>query len=506
MLCRPQAILLDGHALLLPVEGGWHIESHPEGMIVGKISRLLVLGMVFRTCTTAAGALRSLVAERLGGIQSYCILIAGLILVRIEGTDNLIIQRALDIVEILRIIRVITVQILAQLDEVIRTAGFVDIRISLRFAFLQSVGCHTQYLGIWLAEHLSIANTTHRIHVSALHQTPEVLCQIVIVWLLIAFVTAQRSDNHRNMLVGMAGADVIDVLAQRIIELRRIETVGSLEELCLFIRIGNHLGKSGERFAHTSHLTGDVHVPHLVAVARLGSALILGAVLLYVSAVVHAVPYPESHILGDEESLIADFLIIKVGCDVYQTGKLLVYAVIRCPNPIGVVVGTIHFYQGAMLSRNGIDIAVTIQFRVLLILIKSSPGALHLSEFCLRSEITSLPVALQFLIIYEGLLLTLSQLIHHSGDVLAEDCLLFRISCHGVCLCDCRHIVTRSMTLELGIRRIPAIALGITLGTESVGIAIVVELLGNIPGTDLTECLITVVGESVVTIYAHISE
>ena len=90
-----------------------------------------------------------------------------------------------------------------------------------------------------------------------------------------------------------------------------------------------------------------------------------------------------------------------------------------------------------MLSRNGVDIAVAIKFRVLLILIKSSPGALHLSEFCLRSEITSLPVALQFLIIYEGLLLTLPQLIHHSGDVLAEDCLLFRIGCHSVCLCDC---------------------------------------------------------------------
>ena len=141
----------------------------------------------------------------------------------------------------MRIIWVVTVQILAQLDEVIRTAGFVDIWISLRFTFLQSVGCHTQYLGIWLAEHLSVAYTSHRIHVSALHQTPEVLCQIVIVWLLITLVTAQRSDNHRNMLVGMAGADIIDVLTQRIIELRCVETVGCLEEFCLFIRIGNHL-------------------------------------------------------------------------------------------------------------------------------------------------------------------------------------------------------------------------------------------------------------------------
>ena len=243
------------------------------------------------------------------------------------------------------------------------------------------------------------------------------------------------------MLVSMAGTDIIDVLAQRIIELRCVETVGCLEELCLFIRIGNHLRKTGERFAHTSHLTGDVHVPHLVAVARLGSALILGAVLLYVSAVVHAVPYPESHILSDEESLVADFLIIKVGGDVYQTGKLLMYTIIRCPNPIGVVVGTIHLNKSTMLSRNGIDIAVTIQFRVLLIFIKSSPSALHLSEFCLWSEITRLPVTLQILIIYEGFLLTLSQLIHHSGDVLAKDGFLLRIGCHGVCLCNCRHIM-----------------------------------------------------------------
>ena len=62
------------------------------------------------------------------------------------------------------------------------------------------------------------------------------------------------------------------------------------------------------------------------------------------------------------------------------------------------------------------------------------------------------------------------------------------------------------MTLELGIWRIPAIALGIAFRTQSIRIAIVVELLGNIPGTDLTDSLITVVGESVVTIYAHISE
>ena len=34
----------------------------------------------------------------------------------------------------------------------------------------------------------------------------------------------------------------------------------------------------------------------------------------------------------------------------------------------------------------------------------------------------------------------------------------------------------------------------VALGTESVGIAIIVELLGNIPGTDLADSLIAVVG------------
>ena len=62
------------------------------------------------------------------------------------------------------------------------------------------------------------------------------------------------------------------------------------------------------------------------------------------------------------------------------------------------------------------------------------------------------------------------------------------------------------MTFELGIWRIPAITLGIALRAQTIGITIVVELLGNIPGTDLTDSLIAVVGESVVTIYAHISE
>ncbi len=62
------------------------------------------------------------------------------------------------------------------------------------------------------------------------------------------------------------------------------------------------------------------------------------------------------------------------------------------------------------------------------------------------------------------------------------------------------------MSLEFGIRRIRAIALGIALGTESVGIAIVVELLGNIQEQISRSASSRLWVSWVVTIYAHISE
>ena len=155
----------------------------------------------------------------------------------------------------------------------------------------------------------------------------------------------------------------------------------------------------------------------------------------------HSVPHPEPHVLGYEKCLVADFLIIKIGGYVDESCQLLVYAVVRRPHPVAVVVGTIHLYQGAMLSRNGVDVAVAILLRMLLVFIKGSPGALHLSEFSLGSEISRLPVAVQILVEHEGLLLAFSQFVHHAGDVFAEDGLLFGLGCHGVRLCDGRHVV-----------------------------------------------------------------
>ncbi len=223
------------------MKGGWHIETYPERMLVGKVSRLLILGMILRTRSTATSALWGLVAEWLGGIQTYRILVGGLILVGIERADNLIVQGTLDIIEILGIVWIIAVQILGEFQEIVGAAGLVDVWICLRLSFLLTIGCHAQNLGVRLAEHLAISYATHRIHISALHQAPEVLRQIIVIRLVIALVASQRSDNHRDMLVGMASTDVVDVLAQWVEELRGIKTVGCLDELCLLLWIGNHL-------------------------------------------------------------------------------------------------------------------------------------------------------------------------------------------------------------------------------------------------------------------------
>ena len=462
--------------------------------------------MVLRTRTTAASALRSLVAERLGGVETHGILIAGLVLVGIERTDHLIIQGTLVGVHVFGVIRIVAVQILGELQEIVSAAGLVDVGVGLRLTLLHTIGRHAQYLGIGLTEHFTVAHTTRGIHIATLDQVPEVLREIVVERILVGLVTAQRADNHRDMLVGMAGTDVVHVDRQWLVELGSIETVACLDELRLVILVRYHLGEASQRLTDASHLSGDVHVPHLIAVARLAATLVLCAVLLHISAVVHTVPHPESHVLGYLESLVANLLVVEVGSDVDETRQLLVNTIIRCPNPVGVVVGTIHLDKGAVLGRDGVEIAVAILLGVLLVFVESLPGTLHLTKFCLRGEITCLPVALQVLVIYEGTLLALTEFVHHTGDVFAKDCLLLGIGSHGISLCDGRHIVARAMSLELGVGRVPTVRFCVALRGKTVGVAVVIELLGNVPGTNLTDCLVAVVGEAVVTVHGHVGE
>ena len=151
--------------------------------------------------------------------------------------------------------------------------------------------------------------------------------------------------------------------------------------------------------------------------------------------------------------------------------------VIGCPHPTLVVVGPVHLYQGTVLGGDGVQIAVAVLLRVLLIVVEVGPGALHLLQFFLGSEVASLPVASQLLVPYKGTLLALPQAVHHLDDMRLDDGLLGWILTTGEGEGHGRHIVAGAVTLQFGGRRVPAVALGVALGREAVGVAVVIELL-----------------------------
>jgi hypothetical protein len=114
----------------------------------------------------------------------------------------------------------------------------------------------------------------------------------------------------------MATSDGIDILGKRVEEFRRIKIVGCLDKLCLLLLVAHHFRESSKHLAHSSHLTGDIHIPHLIAIARLGTTLIRCAVSFQISTIMQAIPYPQSHVLGYQESLGYRLGIIKVSGDV----------------------------------------------------------------------------------------------------------------------------------------------------------------------------------------------
>ena len=227
------------------------------------------------------------------------------------------------------------------------------------------------------------------------------------------------------------------------------------------------------------------------------------AVALDVSAVVQTVPHPEAHILGNEQGLVSDSLVVDVGGDVDQTGQLLVHRIIRRPHPTVVVVGAIHLYQHAMLGRDGVEIAIAILRIVLLVAVEIGPGALHLPQLVLRGEVACLPIAAQLLIPHEGTLLTLTQGIDHLGDVTPQDIFLLLVLAADEGESKGRHIVTRAVSLQFRCGRVPALGLRIALSRESVGVAIVVELLFDGQTDELVDIKITIPSQTIVTVNTH---
>ena len=242
-----------------------------------------------------------------------------------------------------------------------------------------------------------------------------------------------------------------------------------------------HFRKAGQRFANAAHLACDVHVPHLIPVARTLATFFLSALVADKGAVVHTVPHPKAHVFGNGEGLVGRGLFVEECGDVYEPGELFVYSVIRSPHPVAVVIGAIHLYKCAVLGRNGIEVAIAVQLRMFLVLIEGLPCALHGAQFFFRGEVACLAIASEFLVKDKSLFLALAKLINHADDVSAEYGFLFRNGGHRIGLCYCRHIMAGTMTLELAIGCIPAVTDRIALGGHIVGVAVVVELLCHIP-------------------------
>ena len=178
--------------------------------------------------------------------------------------------------------------------------------------------------------------------------------------------------------------------------------------MSLFFGLRHHRREACQALGHAAHLACDVHVPHLIAVAGTSTPFSLISIGLDVRTVMQAVPYPESHVLGNQKSLLGDGFVIDVVGNVDETGQLLVYAVIGCPHPLLVVVGAVHLDEHTMLGGDGIDITVTVVGIILLVAVEVGPRAFQLAQLVFRGEVTCLAVTAQSLVIDEGALLTLT--------------------------------------------------------------------------------------------------
>ena len=377
--------------------------------------------MVFDTRTAAAGRLRRLTAPRLGGIETYGILIDDLIMSGVDAADNLIVEHTLVVVHVACIVGTVAVQVLREFGKVVGTARLVEGRFgALVTSPSADVGVHRQHLRIGLTEHLAVAYTTHGIAVATLNHRPKVLGQVVVIGVAVATERTQGACDHGDVLVGMTRADGIDIACQGVEECRRVEVVRGLEQMGPLRGVVRHLGQTCQALGHATHLTGDVHVPHLVAVARLGTTFLLRAVALHVGAVVQTVPDPQAHVLGNQPGLVRNLLVIHIGGDVDEARQLLVHTVVGRPYPLLVVVGAVHLDEGAVLGRNSVQVAIAILLVVLLVLVEILPRTLQLPQFRLGSKVASLPVAAQLLVPHKRTLLATSQFIDHQRDVLLQ--------------------------------------------------------------------------------------
>ena len=190
--------------------------------------------------------------------------------------------------------------------------------------------------------------------------------------------------------------------------------------MSLFFGAAYHFRQSAERLCHTSHLAGNVHIPHLVAVAGSLASFLATAFRLHISAVVQTIPHPKSHVLGNEQCLVGNRLVVDVESNVDESSQLLVDGVVGSPNPFFIVIRAVAFDECRVLGWDGIDVAVAVVLPIFFVFVESCPCAFQREEFFLWCQIASLPIASKGIVPNESAFLALAQFIDHAADAVAK--------------------------------------------------------------------------------------
>ena len=456
--------------------------------------------MVFRTGAAAAGLLGSRAAEGFRRIHAHGVLVAHAVVRRMDRTHELVVKHALVIVHVPGVVRVVAVQVLGEFREVIGTAGLVDVRVreQVPLPVGHHAGIHAHHLGVGLTKHLAVAHAAHGIGVPALDHLPEVPGNVVVTGFAAHLVRIHGTHDHRDMLVRVTGADIVDILRKRLIERRGIEALRRFQQVRLLHRVRRLGRQAGQGFLHAAHLAGDVHVPHLIAVARPCLALRLVAVHLHIGPVMQAVPHPEAHVLRDQQRLRGDLRIVDVLGNVNEPGQLLVDGVIRGPHTLLIIIRSVFLDEDRMLRRNGVDIAVSVAPGILLVLIEGRPRSFQLVEFRFGNQVPRLAIAAQCIVPDKGKFLTGTQFINYPLDPFLQGRPGGRIVGTGERERQGGHVVARPVSLELRGRGIPAVGDGIALRRKAVGVTIVVQLLGDVQRKKVPDVQVAVSGKPVV--------
>ena len=210
------------------------------------------------------------------------------------------------------------------------------------------------------------------------------------------------------------------------------------------------------------------------------------------------VPHPKAHVLRDEEGLRGDLLVVDVRGDVHEARQLLVDGIVRGPDALLIIVRRVFFDEDRMLGGNGVDVSVTIAPAVLLVLVERRPGAFQLAELGLRDEVPRLAVPAQLAVPDERHLLAGAEFVHHPADAAAEFVLEGRIVRAREGEREGGHVMARSVALQLRGRGIPAVGPGIALRGQAVGVAVVIQLLGDVQREQILHVQVAVRGEPVV--------